>query len=311
MENKKVDVSIVIVSMNNITDLFLCLDCIIQNTHKVSYEIYVVAYLFTKNNLDLLEFKYPTVRIIESNEIRGYSENNNLALRQVNNTYSIILNDDTYFDTPIIDSLVESFNKKPDADFFSPVIADRTGLSSGRPPARAYNYILNTLFRMNYLSKNDSKYVNQKGIYQTYNIAGCCFIVKTKVLKELGFFNEHYFFCPEDLELSTLANKRGYKCYVNSSDVIHHIQGETIGKTSTATFPAMQKGLLLFYSKFSKCPEIVLNLVALIGLMKYWLYWSFRFDIKSKTNKIKYGNAIKSIFSEKTPKEIFIKYYKS
>jgi GT2 family glycosyltransferase len=309
LKDKRMDVSIVIVSMNNIKDLFLCLNSIIENTHKATYEIYVVAYLFTAQNLELLKCKYPILRIIESNELRGYSENNNLALRQVKSTYSFILNDDTFFNTPVIDSLVESFIKKPDAAFFSPVIINKGGYQIGRPPANIFSYVIKTLFRLNYYSKNDLKYINKKGIFQTYNVDGCAFMVKTNVIQELGYFNEEYFFCPEDLELSTIANMRGYKCYVNSNDVIHHLRGETFGRISTAVYPAMQKGMLNFYSKYSKCPKTILKLILLIGLLKFWIYWSFQFNEKSGLQKIRYCNAINSIFSNKTPKELFIKYY--
>lgn len=45
-------VAIVIVCMNNLKNLFPCLDSIKQQT-KISYEVWVVAYLFSKENLAL------------------------------------------------------------------------------------------------------------------------------------------------------------------------------------------------------------------------------------------------------------------
>ena len=63
-------VSIVIVCMNNLKNLYPCLDSIRKYTH-VSYETLVVAYLFSKENLERLKRDYSWIRIIESNEIRG------------------------------------------------------------------------------------------------------------------------------------------------------------------------------------------------------------------------------------------------
>ena len=63
-------VSIVIVCMNRMENLHRCLPSITRYTTKVDYEIYVVAYLFDKENLKILKEKYPNVIVIESNEIR-------------------------------------------------------------------------------------------------------------------------------------------------------------------------------------------------------------------------------------------------
>ena len=46
-----IDVSIVIVCMNNLKNLYPCLESIRKFT-SVSYECFVVAYLFTKENLE-------------------------------------------------------------------------------------------------------------------------------------------------------------------------------------------------------------------------------------------------------------------
>lgn len=61
----------------------------------MSYECFVVAYLFSKENLEKVKHDFPWVKFIENNEIRGFSENNNLALRQAKGKYCFVQNDDT------------------------------------------------------------------------------------------------------------------------------------------------------------------------------------------------------------------------
>ena len=74
--NYKYDVSIVIVCMDNLTNLRPCLNSIKKYTN-VSYEVFVVAYLFKSENLIKVMNEYEWVNFVESNEIRGFSENNN------------------------------------------------------------------------------------------------------------------------------------------------------------------------------------------------------------------------------------------
>ena len=127
--------AIVIVCMNNLKNLFPCLDSI-QKYTQISYEIWVVAYLFSKENLNSLKEKYPNVIIVESNDIRGFSENNNLALRQIKTEYALVLNDDTIFQEPVLDELVRSIEKTHGADVMSPklVNADGSYQSCGKNP---------------------------------------------------------------------------------------------------------------------------------------------------------------------------------
>jgi GT2 family glycosyltransferase len=310
---KQPEVSIVIVCMNNLNYLFPCLDSIIGNTHKTSYEILVVAYLFSDNNLKHLREKYPEVIVIESNEIRGFSENNNLALRQAKGDYCFVLNDDTKFDTPIIDQLVESFEKTPDAAIMSPktLYADGSLQSCGRPKMNIWTFVFGTLKLWNE-QKVKSRYTNKNGIFQTCNIVGAAFMIKTAVLKQLNYLDENYFFCPEDIALSTLANKRGFKCYVDADISLYHLEGGTASKIKTATAPAGLKGSLLFYSGNSLVKKVFLQIIiTIISVLKliYWKLKTFTGNTEAGIMEKSTYNSILSLYSAKSPKEIFIHFY--
>lgn len=104
------EVSIVMVSMNRMDLLRPALDSIKKCT-SVSYEVLLVAYMFSEENLEALRTEYPDVKVIVSRELRGFAENNNLALRQVQGRYCFIVNDDTYMQMPVIDRLVEDMHR--------------------------------------------------------------------------------------------------------------------------------------------------------------------------------------------------------
>lgn len=310
---REVEVSIIIVCMNKLEQLFPCLESIIANTHKVKYEIQVVAYLFSQENLKILKKEYPTVIIIESHEIRGFSENNNLALHKAKGKYCFILNDDTKFNTPVVDLLVGSMEKNPTALIMSPKIlfADGTIQSCGRPQITSWRYIL-SCFKLWDENKVKSPYTNQKGIFQSYNIVGAAFMIKTEIFKELGFFDETYFFCPEDIALSTLANKRGYKCYVDESISLYHLEQGSAYKIRMAIRPASTKGSLIFFSKNSQIIKKMLAFIISVNSLVKMIYWKLKSLSGNQHAKIQaesYRNVIWSVYSPDTPKEIFIHFY--
>lgn len=303
-------VSIVIVCMNKPEDLFPCLDSIRTHTHSTSYEIWVVAYLFAPENLAKLRTAYPEVKIIESDEIRGFSENNNLALRQANGEFCFILNDDTLLQMPVVDLLVESFRQEPRAAIFSPKILNPDGSvqACGRTPWTLRSSLLNG-FRIRDAQRAKSPFINGTGIFRTFNVYGSAFMIRTAVLKELGYFDEQYFFCPEDIALSTLANEHGHLCYVNADITLIHKGCATLSRTMTATFPALTRGSILFHGRNSRLKGILYAFCLLIMVCLKYIYAFSKPRTERPLWKKAWRNSIVTIFSAKTPKEIFIRYY--
>ena len=310
-----INVSIIIVCMNNLKNLYPCLDSIKRYT-TVSYETLVVAYLFSKENLDKLRNDYPWITIIESNEIRGFSENNNLALRQAKGKYCFVVNDDTEMTMPVIDGLIESYNYCPlNTAIVSPVTIFKDGRTQvcGRPYKDWKRFVLE-LFHL--FSESKAEGVNGVGIFKSYNIIGAAFIIKTEIFKSLGWFDEQYFFCPEDIALSTLANKKGYYCYVNADiKIIHYegMSGKSLSLISTATKPAGYKGALIFYGN-TPIRLLILQLISLIVYIGRFIYHRVKGLMEPYPNKnyilsLADKNCIAVCFSKKTPKELFIKYY--
>lgn len=314
----ELQVSIVIVCMNNLKNLYPSLNSIRKYT-TVSYEVFVVAYLFSKENFVKVNNDFPWVKFVESNEFRGFSENNNLALRRAKGDYCFVLNDDTVLEEDVIGVLVRSFNEieDPMAAVISPVLlnTDYSVQVCGRPPFFAKEYIKSILHLWSE-KKNGGKYVNQKGIFQTYNIIGAAFLVKTEIFRKYDFFDEYYYFCPEDIAFSTLLNKHGYHCYVNSNTSIIHYGGgsgnKNVSKVKLATMPAGEKGSLRFFSNGNILKYYLLGIfiitISIIKLILYRLKSQHYMDsnyIIYKANK----NIVCSLLSSMTPKEIFIKYY--
>lgn len=307
-----IEVSIVIVCMNNLKNLYPCLESIRKYT-SVSYETFVVAYLFSKENLIKVRQVFPWVTFIESNEIRGFSENNNLALRQAKGKYCFVLNDDTYMDTPVIDNLVLTFNELPDnVAVVSPNIKypDGTPQFCGRNKVSFWTFLKNTIG----IKHVDSQYRERSGVFKTFNLMGAAFLIKTTLFESVGWFDEYYFFCPEDIALSTTLNKLGYSCFVNGNITIYHIQGgSSLSIMQTATEPAHVKGSVSFYSGNSHIKKIALSFCLIVRSLFRATIWNIIFyvkkDEKAKIKRQVYINVIAGLLSSKTPKELFIKYY--
>lgn len=314
--------------MNNIRCLFPCLDSIKKHT-SVSYETLVVAYMFSQENLELLSQNYPWVTIIQSNELRGFAENNNIALDQAQGQYSFIVNDDTLMSMPVIDMLVEDLGKLPEnAAAVSPeiVFPDGNVQTCGRGPWTPCKYLCHYLHLIDETKK--SKWTMQDGLFQTYTLNGACFLAKTDIFRKCGWFDTTYTFTPEDIALGTLLNKAGFTVYTDADIQITHIANATASSIEAVIKPTRVRGSLIFYSSLRKispnqgtarCNPLIYMLMGLF----IWCYETIRglkylfcdcSDRNDKTcrNRIMRdtaANVRKSIFTHKTTKDIFLELY--
>lgn len=310
-------VSVVIVCMNRPDNLCPCLESIERHT-TLSHEVLVVAYLFDKAELAKVKSAFPHVSFIESDQIRGFSENNNLALRQAKGEYVLCLNDDTLLTEAMIDKLVADFDKLPsDAAILSPAIrfADGRLQTCGRPVQTACRYVLERYHLCSNQSADDtvgkSPYVD--AIYRTSDINGACFMIRRNVFEELGWFDERYFFTPEDIALSTAARARNYAVYVDAGVNVTHFHHQSARRIVSATKPAGMRGFLMFYARGSAFRYDVLGVFVWLAEWLKYLFCAFRCLFSKEQalhiRKQTYAHCLCSIFTRKSPKEIFIKYY--
>jgi GT2 family glycosyltransferase len=300
--------------MNNLSNLYPCLDSIKKNTG-ANIEILVVAYLFSEKNLQMLKNDYPWIHLVESNDYRGFSENNNLALSIAKGEYCLILNDDTLFEMPVIELLVNSFSNLPsNVAVVSPVTLNSDGSiqRNGKPRYDLFTRLLCFIHLISIYDKY-SKYTNREGLYQTYNLSGACFMIRTAVFRKVGWFDERYFFCPEDIALSTKLNELGYSCYVNTSARVIHLGGKSSSSISYATKPTAEMGDKIFYCGDSLLKRFFFVSISLFFHFFKMLVWFFLFVLfrtkKSKNMCMAHYNTLITIPTNKAPKDIFVKFY--
>ena len=328
------DVSIIIVCMNRPDNLYPCLESIRRTTVRVSYEVLVVAYMYDPAGLAKAREDFPWVRFIESNEIRGFSENNNLALKQAKGRYCFILNDDTelpeggiweYTGIKVednegtmkkvpgtIDRLVEDFEALPEGTaIVSPTLlnADGTLQLCGRPPYPARHYVLQQwhLFsepKDSTAGQEPAAEVNGRKLFRSWNITGAAFLIPTDLFRELGWFDERFFFTPEDIALGHKLNDMGYTVWANPEVSVTHLAGGSVSALEQAIKPARVRGSMIFYGEplWLKC--FIWCFEALRAVKYFFLPRKGRNVIMRKSAL----NVMQAVFSSDTPKEIFKRF---
>lgn len=295
------EVSIVIVCMGDPRRvLYTCLDSIAAQT-RISHEVWVVAYMMSAPDRLELTAKYPYVHLVESSEVRGFAENNNLVLRQIRGKYCFVVNDDTLMEMPVIDRLVEDFSKLPaDAVALQPkiVFADGRVQTCGRAPWTLWRYMKHYLHLVD--ETRPSAWSMKEGLFRSYTLNGACFLIRSDVFGQLGWFDERFFFTPEDIALGHAINAAGYSVWADADIRITHLAGATASTMEAAIKPARVKGALLFYGegKWLKTKFLALYI---------WCVEAFRW-LKHSGHCVTARNIMKCVFDKDTAKQTFNRF---
>ena len=307
-------VSVVIVSMNRPDLLYPCLEGLYAQT-KAPLEVWVVAYLYSEENLARLKADWPAAKVVESRELRGFSENNNLALRQVTGDYCFIVNDDTLMTMPVVDALLADFDRLPaDAAIVSPkiVFPDGRVQTCGRAPWTAWRYLKHYLHLVD--ETKPSAWSMKEGLFRTWTVNGACFLIRTDVFREAGWFDETYVFTPEDVALGHRVNDLGYTVWADADVVITHLAGGTVSRLEAAIKPTRVRGALQFYSGGNPVKYALLGgfvwCVEALRRLKY--RFADRSDPASHAAIMDATarNVMRSVFTKRTSKEVFVQLYR-
>ena len=91
--------SIIIPNHNGIDTILKNIDSIYNsnNLNKIDYEIIIIDDASIDNSIDLVEKKYPTIKLIKNEKNMGASYNRNIGIKNSNGDLLLFLDNDTWF----------------------------------------------------------------------------------------------------------------------------------------------------------------------------------------------------------------------
>ncbi|MDL1967053.1 MAG: glycosyltransferase family 2 protein [Deltaproteobacteria bacterium] len=219
-------INVIIVNWNGKDFLSTCLDSLRQQVYEP------VSITFVDNgsedgSVDFVSRNYPEVKIIALSKNVGFSSANNIALEMVQTEYIALLNNDAVPHPLWLKTLVKAIETYPEAGcaaskilfYDNPKIIDRAGDSYTRAGAG--------LLRGRGTSATN--YDRQEWIFGA--CAGAA-LYRTRMLRDIGLFDEDFFLLYEDVDLSFRAQLQGYKCIYVPDAVVYHKASGTIGYDS-------------------------------------------------------------------------------
>lgn len=254
--------SVVIVNYNVKYFLEQCLHAALKAAELVDSEIFVVDNDSVDGSCQMVEEKFPEVKLISNRENLGFSKANNQAIRIASGEYILLLNPDTVVEEDCFLKIVGFMDRTPDAGGLGVKMIDGKGRflpesKRGLPtPEVAFwkMFGFSKLFpHSRYFSRYHLGYLSNDEIHEVEVLAGAFMLLRTEVLNKIGLLDEDYFMYGEDIDLSYRIMLGGYKNYYFPETTIIHYKGESTKKGSINYVKVFYNAMIIFAGKhFSK-----------------------------------------------------------
>ena len=220
-------VSIVVVNWNG--EDFL-LDCIKRLTTQ-SYserEVILVDNGSTDASVPLVREKFPTVKIVELGENKGFTGGNIQGLNAAGGEYIALINNDALVDRAWLENLVQPLLSTPTIG----ICASKILFEDGRRIDSVGGGLTTAGVGFNRDSGKDTTFFTRPEF--VFGACGAAVLYRRRMLDEIGFFDEDFFLYDEDTDLSFRAQLAGWKCVYVPSAIVYHKGNATTGRLSDA-----------------------------------------------------------------------------
>jgi GT2 family glycosyltransferase len=230
-DSSQVIVSIIIVSWNTRDYLNQCLESLTPAVCRHPMEIIVVDNASSDGSPELVESRFPRVRLIRNQVNLGFAKANNLGTAASSGRYVCLINSDVKVLPDCISRLVDYSEQHPDVGMAGPRIigADGKLQRSCRGFPTLWNMLcralaLDTIFpRRKWLTGYSLSYWSQDCIRQVDILTGCFWLIRRETLARVGLLDESFFMYGEDMDWCKRFRLGGSKVvFVPLAEAIHY-----------------------------------------------------------------------------------------
>jgi hypothetical protein len=248
-DKKVLDMSVVLVCWNNKTYLDPCLRSLYESGLKSTFDVVVVDNGSTDGSQQMLEEKYPAVKLIQNAGNVGLGKASNQGIEATNGFYVLLLNNDTIVNGAALDGLVEFLANHPEAGAVGGILLNPDGSFQsgyGKFSTLTEELLVATglgdLFKDGYPLHGRSDQIESVGW-----MSSACLLLNRGALDQVGLLDEEYFIYGDEVDLQYRLIKAGWKVYFLPTSTIVHYGGRSMDRWKRRKM--VYRGKLLFYKK--------------------------------------------------------------
>lgn len=217
-------ISVIIVNLNGERYIADCLTSLYAQTFR-NFEVIVVDNGSTDGSLSIIKKDFSWVKIITLNENTGFARGNNIGFKASSSQYLATLNNDTIVSKDWLQALYES----AEADRAVGMVASKILLGREGREIDSVGMLVypDGMTRQRGRGQLDSGQFD--GSDEVLFPSACAALYRSKMLEEIGFFDEDFFSYCEDSDLGLRGRLAGWKAVITPKAVVRHLYSQTGG----------------------------------------------------------------------------------
>jgi GT2 family glycosyltransferase len=241
------DLTISIISADNLALLLPCLRSVFSSSQCISLEVFVVDNASADDTGDVVQAEFPQVQVIRNAARLGFSSNNNLVLQQGRGRYLMLLNDDTLVLDGALDGLVAYMEANHQAGVVGSYL-----LNPDYTLQPSYAAFPNPLFEAVVAATNwvESEAQRQKDALEVDSVSGAAMVVRRAVIEQVGpldtAFDPIY---SEEVDWCYRIKKAGWQIYSLPTSKVVHYGSVTMNRAVPQKYELLLSHKMLFFRK--------------------------------------------------------------
>ena len=273
------DISIVIVGWNARHYLELCLESLADAPARRTTEILVVDNASSDGSAEMIEARFPYVKLIRSAENLGFAKGNNLAIRQCRGRYIALVNPDVIVLPGCLDALADFLDQNPKVGNAGPRVLnpDRTLQSTCRRFPTLWNNFcsataLASAFQGSRLLAGEHMYFfPHDRILAVDVLVGCFSMMRREALEAVGLLDEDLFMYGDDVDWCRRCWNAGWEVAFFPGAQAIHDRGRITAPYPVRFAVAQQRSVIHYWTKHHSVFGVlgIRSIILLHHLLRY------------------------------------------
>lgn len=217
--------TVVIVSYNTRALLHECLISLAK--YAAGYPIIVVDNASVDGSAAMVRSEFPAVQLMCNADNHGFGAANNRALAAVDTEFVMLLNSDARVEADAVALMAATLDRRPDVAIVGCRLTSPLGVTERS--ARRFPSVARSL--RGALALGDT---TPTGLTEVDYVDGAAILARTSALREVGGFDERFFFYGEDADLCRRLWMRGWRIVYDPETHVVHVGGGSTVRGSRA-----------------------------------------------------------------------------
>ena len=240
--------SIVIVSYNVRSYLEACLQSVRKALEGIEGEVFVVDNHSSDDTVSVLRSHYPWVRLIENQENQGFAKANNIAIRQSQGDYVLLLNPDTVVGEQTLRSALLFMDEHPKAGGAGVMMLNTDGTRAPESRRALPTPWVSCLKMLGFTKRYYMSHLPWDAPGRIDVVSGAFCLLRKEALDKIGLLDEDFFMYGEDIDLSYRLLKAGWENWYLPYAIVHH-KGKSTQKSDYRYVHIFYQAMLIFFRK--------------------------------------------------------------